>query len=376
MSENTLTINKVIKYYFNLHFKNKFMDYKNILSKKRRSFLKRIYISNVEIKYNSNKMIITLYALNLEKYILQKRYIKSIILLHNIKKKILKIFTYFFKLFKDNKIKNLNKINKFFKLEFLYNFVKFYNTFFKPYLKNILNKKIDFARKQIYLYRLNKFKFDKTFFLHKLNSLLLKIFHNKIEYNIVNTKYYIYNTDIFTNALSKKLEKKKFSLVRGMNTIVNRIKLPKTNAIMERANLKKFKDLSLLENKYKDVNLISILNKDNLNKFFMSTYNSLYLLKKNKYTKNINHISIQDKIFNSINYKNMGGIKLEVKGRISRRLTAQKTLYKLRLKGGLRNIDSSFKGLSSVLSRGYSNPNITYSMFKSKRPVGAFAIKG
>jgi hypothetical protein len=29
-----------------------------------------------------------------------------------------------------------------------------------------------------------------------------------------------------------------------------------------------------------------------------------------------------------------------------------------------------------VLSRGYYNPNITYSMFKSKRPVGAFAIKG
>jgi len=374
--ENNILINKIIKYFFNLYFKNKFIQYKSIFSKKRRSFLRRIYVSDVEIKYSSNKAIITLYTLNPEKYVLQKRYIKSKIFLNKIKNKIPKIFIYFFKLFKNNKIQNLNKINRYFKLEFLNSFIEFYNPFFKSYLKSILNKKINLARKHIYLYRLNKFKFDKAYFLHKLNSLLLKIFNSKIEYNVINTKYYIYNTDIFTNALSKKLEKKQFSLIKGMNTIVNRIKLPKINAIIERANTKKFKDLNLLENKYRDVSLISILNKENLNKFFINTYNNLYFLKKNKYTKNLNSISIENKIFNNINYKNMGGIKLEVKGRISRRLTAQKTLYKLRLKGGLRNIDSSFKGLSSVLLKGYSNPNTTYSIFKSKRPVGAFAIKG
>lgn len=374
--QKTILVNRIIKYFFNLHFKNKFIHYKSIFSKKRRSFLRKIYVSNIEIKYSPNKAIITLYTLNPEKYILQKKYLKAKMLLNKIKNKMPKIFIYFFKLFKDSKIKSLNKMNKYCQLEFLNSFIHFYNPFFKSYLKNILKNKIDLIRKDIYLYKLNKFKFDKAYFLHKLNSLLLKIFNIKIEYNIINTKYYIYNTDIFTNALSKKLEKKKFSLIKGMNTIVNRIKLPKINAIVERANVKKFKDLNLLENKYRDVNLVSILNKENLNKFFMNTYNNLYFLKRSKYTKNLNNTNIQNKIFNNINYKNMGGIKLEVKGRISRRLTAQKTLYKLRLKGGLRNIDSSFKGLSSVLLKGYSNPNISYSMFKSKRPVGAFAIKG
>jgi hypothetical protein len=42
----------------------------------------------------------------------------------------------------------------------------------------------------------------------------------------------------------------------------------------------------------------------------------------------------------------------------------------------LKNIDSSFKGLSSVLFRGNSKSNVTYSITKSKRRIGAFAVKG
>jgi hypothetical protein len=46
------------------------------------------------------------------------------------------------------------------------------------------------------------------------------------------------------------------------------------------------------------------------------------------------------------------------------------------MKGGLKNIDSSYKGLSSVNMRGYVKPNVQYSIFTSKRKIGAFAVKG
>ena len=45
----------------------------------------------------------------------------------------------------------------------------------------------------------------------------------------------------------------------------------------------------------------------------------------------------------------MGGIRLEVKGRLTKRYRADRSVFKVKWKGGLKNIDSSFKGLSSVI---------------------------
>jgi hypothetical protein len=72
----------------------------------------------------------------------------------------------------------------------------------------------------------------------------------------------------------------------------------------------------------------------------------------------------------------MGGIRLEIKGRLTRRYRADRAIYKLKWKGGLKNIESSFNKLSSIVYRGHFKPNVTYSIYKSKRRVGAFAVKG
>ncbi len=72
----------------------------------------------------------------------------------------------------------------------------------------------------------------------------------------------------------------------------------------------------------------------------------------------------------------MGGIRLEVAGRLTRRYRADRALFKVKWKGGLKNIDSSYKGLSSVNMRGYVNPNVEYSILASKRRIGSFAVKG
>ena len=63
--------------YFNLYFKDhKYTGSKFILLKRRRNLLRRIHVSNAEIKHTNNKAIITLYTLNREKNVLKKKYLK------------------------------------------------------------------------------------------------------------------------------------------------------------------------------------------------------------------------------------------------------------------------------------------------------------
>ena len=70
------------------------------------------------------------------------------------------------------------------------------------------------------------------------------------------------------------------------------------------------------------------------------------------------------------------GMKFEISGRLTKRYRADKAVYIRRLFGGLNNLDSSFKRKSSVLLRGYMKSNVNYSIFTSKRKIGAFAVKG
>ena len=72
----------------------------------------------------------------------------------------------------------------------------------------------------------------------------------------------------------------------------------------------------------------------------------------------------------------MGGARLMAKGRLTRRYRADRAKYKLNWKGGLKNIDSAYRGLSTVVYRGYLDSNVEKSMLISKRRVGSFAVKG
>ncbi len=410
---NDLNINKKIQSYFNLHFKNKFIDLKHMSLKRRHSLLRRIYVSNVEIKHTNNKAIITLYVINTQKRTLYKRYMKSKRFFESLRFNILNIqkkyFEYRIQILK-YKLRESFLNNRFilkrtkalqFTFEFLNKIMNYFNISFNKYIKNnVFNKlkfvrKINVIRKHVYAYKLNRFKFEEIYFLYKLNNSLVKILNKKIEYNIINLKSLVYNTDIFTKALALKLKKRKFFVMRAINSIINRAKFPKVNTVIERADLSKIKDTNLVHNKYKDVHLLSNLN--NNEDFFMFLRNMYNI--HNKYLKShtlrltstglqnssYSLIGINNKkmekvikrlIFNSIKHKNMGGIRLEIKGRLTRRYRADRAVYKLKWKGGLKNIESSFNRLSSVLYRGHFKPNVAYSITNSKRRVGAFAVKG
>lgn len=402
---NDININKIIKGYFNLYFKdNKYTGSKFILLKRRRNLLRRIHVSNAEIKHTNNKAIITLYTINREKNVLKKKYLK-------INKKISKrlIAKRYFLLYKQNIHKIYNVLNKHmlhttqvaikdrifindiirkkqfinYKLEYLNKFIKLKDLYLKKVWLYILNKYANkylrLLRKYDLLYSLNQYKFNKLIFLPVLSNILNKIIGKKIEYNIINLKSVAYNTDLFTNALALKLRKKRINYIKNMFSILNRAYLPNVNTIKERSRIQAqalniagaVAGATAITIQDKDLKVISKINTNSLKGI---TNNNLSKLLE--YRTNINNKEIHDKIYDSIGYKNMGGIRLEVKGRLTKRYRADRSIYSLKWKGGLKNIDSSFKGLSSVLFRGNSKSNVTYSIAKSKRRIGAFAVKG
>ena len=82
-----------------------------------------------------------------------------------------------------------------------------------------------------------------------------------------------------------------------------------------------------------------------------------------------------EKILNIIKYKFLNGIRLAVAGRLTKRNVAARSIKKLTYIGTLKNIDSSYKGMSVVTLRGHLKPNLTKTIFNSKAKTGAFSVK-
>ena len=229
---------------------------------------------------------------------------------------------------------------------------------------------------------LNRYKLEEQL-LYKLSQLISKYYGKKVELNIVNLKSMAHNVDIFTEILTSKIKKEKSSPIFSINALLSKIVLPEVNTIIERGRLERNVDLDLVDNKFINLNVSSIINKknlfkDSLNKLLFDLYYKTTFEKENKpnevFTDKAYFFKIRDIILDNINYKNMGGARLIVKGRLTRRYRADRAVYKFKWKGGLKNIDSAFKGLSTVTYRGYMDSNVERSSFVSKRRIGAFGV--
>ena len=372
-----INIYKIIKSYFNMFFNHQFLKYDYIRPKRRRLSFNKIFLARPEIKHTNSKAIITLYAFNREKFALLKKIkiltklTKKIIEFVQRKNCLLKIENIFFKfnmIFAILKNRNL-----------LQDFYAYYSTLkiskikakeqANKWIKLIFKKELTLIRKYKFRLNLNKYKFEDKL-LYGLSNIIRKLYNKEIEFNIVNLKNIVFNTDLFTEISTLKIKKRNAKVVRIMNIMLNKANLPYLNRIQETGRLDNNVSLKLVENKYKTLNIRNILgtkfNLDKLlNKIFISINDKL-----------LPQRGLYDMVFNSIKYKNMAGIRMEVKGRLTKRYRADRSVYKLRWKGGLKNIDSSFKGLSVRKNRGHLNPNVGYSIFASKRRIGAFAVKG
>lgn len=296
---------------------------------------------------------------------------------------------------------------------------------------------------------LNRWKFSEIF-LNKLIKFISRYYGKKVEFNIVNLKSLASNTDIFTDILTSKLKKEKTPPMRRIDSLLSRVVLPKVNRIIERGRIEKEVNLALIENKYRNLHLSSLINKaslqewreewwssdfegpvsgvdhpverteslpsqlatpslaatgslatykDNLNKllyniYYKSNSSSVGASKIHEYAKSCRVSSdkglahagaseayefyswkLRDIILDEIKYKSMAGAKVIVKGRLTRRYRADRALFKYKWKGGLKNIDSAFKGLSTVIFRGFRDSNVDSSRSASKRRIGSFGVR-
>lgn len=266
--------------------------------------------------------------------------------------KVLQDFYAYFSALKTSKIKAKQQANK--------------------WVKILFKKEFRLLRKYKFKLNLNKYKFEEKL-LFRLSNVISKIYNKEIEFNIVNMKNIVFNSDLFTEISTKKIKKRNTRAIKIIHFMLNKAKLPIVNRIQEKGRMVKDLNLNIVENKYRTLNVKDILTRKlNLDKLLTKLYTSVV---NDKFLPRVT-AKLNNLIFNYIKYKNMGGIRMEVKGRLTPRYRADRSVYSLRWKGGLKNIDSSYKGYSVRRFRGHMNPNVSYSIFSSKRRVGAFAVKG
>jgi hypothetical protein len=334
---------KLIKAYFNLYH----LELESLLRKNRlrRRFRKistnRIFISDGEFKHTNDKVNITLYVYNKQKlnYLLKlkKRYIR---LFKNPK------FT--------NKLKKLRKLglNILFKQNqksiLLMNLLPKYNTKVKTaqniYYTRFIKK--SFKRLKFFMYYkqmlyINKAKFEYSY-LQGLISLVRNIFNKNVEFNIINLKYFYFNSKIFSQPLELKLKKKR-NVLRYLKVLIRKSKIKNV----------KLAEISKKLFNFNNMNSNNFLQQDNTD---------------SKYLKKI--------ILSNLKYKRVSGVRLEAAGRLTRRFSASRSQRRTKYKGNLENVYSSIKGYPTPMLRGNDKANLQYTVINSTSRVGAFGVKG
>jgi len=329
-----LNINLLIKSFFNLYFNPKFLYHRYRSYKVRSISLNKIFASKAEVKHTNNKAVITVYVYNREKISLLKKIkklnknlfnlmAKFAVILHK-KEGCIRSLVDFKALAKANSAGLLHDEvckQEIFKYE-------------KTLTKSFLIKNLRLLRKYKLRLNLNKYKFEEKL-LYKLKNFIVKYYNKKVEFNIVNIRSVVFHSDFFTNILLSKLKDRSANILRTMDTILNKVVLPKVNRIIEKSFHIKGIDFKLLENKYLNTKISSILSDNNLSKFLNKLFYNVVsaaatATAASHQCLNKDYLQIYEIIFNSINYKNMGGVRLEAKGRLTKRYRADRSQFKVR----------------------------------------------
>ena len=388
---------KLVKSYFNFYSRKleKKIKSRRLRIRGRRLSTNRILISRAELKHTNDKVVITIYVYNRQKEYYFNKIIR-IATINNILPNIIKI-----KIIKKKSLKIKSRVNKQKKIVWktlgLLNTSKADSNKFKKYdtsyLKHYVTRSLRKEMLSIYLWQLvsfNESKFEKRYLL-PLTSLVRKVYNKKVEFNLVNLKYLYLNSYILSETLVTKIRNRKNRLLRVLDTSLWMLKLPfiDRSALYEEIYNRKRKLQNLKVDNTTD-NLISL--KSNLKSQFSDLLerslintdpkDSIYKLKDFKLYQAQNLVYcnypsfLVNTIFKSIRNKSVSGIRLEVAGRLTRRNRADRALFKLRYIGNIKNMDSSYKGLSAVLLRGYAKSNLQYTKLKSRIRIGSFGLKG
>ena len=341
-----MILNNLFRSYFNM-FENKIkILFKRRRANKNRYSANKIYVSRAEIKHTNTKLLIILYTYNKQKSFIERNL-----------RKLVKLTAYEKHLIED-KINiitiNKNRLEYIFKRFFYFKkwknvLLKKTNNFLKNIVLNIRKKHIKSHKMSMYNKLLKRVsKFEQSFinnvnFIHfnksKFSNLLLnlrdlglvslieKIYGKNVQIKIVELKSIHLNSDVFSGAVALKLRDRKNKAVRVLRkAILQMVKIP---------------DLHTLITFYDNIEDIN--------------------------TNNILHVIKQQVV---------SGIRFEAKGRLTRRLTAMRAIFKYRYTGSLKNVPSSFNNKSTTMLRGYVKSNLEYTIIDSKTRNGSFGLKG
>lgn len=203
-----------------------------------------------------------------------------------------------------------------------------------PTYNIILLKKLVRLQKILFnslkLLNFNKSKFNSlNLNLRNLGliSLIEKLYYKKVEINLVELRSIHLNSDVFSSAVALKLRDRKNKAVRVLRkAILQMVRIPDLHTLIT------FDDN------------IEAMNKNN--------------------------------IINTIKQQVVSGVRFEASGRLTRRLTAMRAVFKYRYAGSLKNIRSSFNNKPSTMLRGYVKSNTQYTLINSKTRNGTFGLKG
>jgi hypothetical protein len=182
----------------------------------------------------------------------------------------------------------------------------------------------------------NKLKFD-SIFMSKLIYLIQQIYNKNVELNIVNLKKMHLNSDIYTQAVSLKLRNRDNKLYRVLKASLRKIKLPVIRKIDEKQkkpNRDEFFVNRIRNNTISNMFLPKIKkNKDSLQNLLLKFFPLADDLNINvkKRSSNINSpVSLENYVLKSLKHLNLRGIRVEAKGRLTRRFTASRSVLKRR----------------------------------------------
>jgi hypothetical protein len=338
---------KLVKGYFNSYH----LELESLLRKERlrRRFRKistnRIFLSDGEFKHTNDKVNITLYVYNKQKlnYLLKLK--KRYITLFSRSK-----FTRKLKLIRNMGLSILRQQKE--KSTILANVLPKYNSELY-WVENIYyNKFINKSLKRLRYYMLykqmlyiNKAKFENSY-IQGLISLIRKIYNKNVEFNIINLKYFYFNSNIYSQPLELKLKKKR-NVLRYLKVLIRKVKLQNIKLVQKS---KKF----FTVNNFDTNNIINGLMQQNKT--------------NTEYLKKI--------ILNNIKYKRVSGVRLEAAGRLTRRFSASRSQRRTKYKGNLENAYSSIKGYPTPVIRGNFKTNLQRTVINSTSRVGAFGVKG
>lgn len=355
-ASSTTTVMKILKGFFSLFNSliERKLRTKKIRAKSRKLSSNRIYISNGQFKHTNNKVVITLYVFNRQRYnhlyILRKRYLNTFF--QTIKRKKSKSFKYSLvkrlKVMKNRSLFNVKKINvqKYNTLKFLRNhkytnmyrhISKHIDSFFRIFVNKSFKKlKLYFLYRQILFINKSKFNYN---YLQYLKDFLCEILNKNVEFNLVNIKRFYLNSDILTESMLLKLTRNRRKILKYLTKLRNKVKIRRKMIISDK---------------------------------------HLYVNDKLNTRKDItlNKNTFRTSITNDLKYRDVSGFRIEAKGRLSKRYTASRSVSKTKYKGNLLNIDSSYRGLSSVLLKGNLKSNLQNTKLGSRSRIGSFGLKG